>query len=57
MCISHIIVLAVCDPGMCGTNCTEVCGHCDQTNCSHIDGTCEDGCEAGYLGRLCKDST
>ena len=36
---------------MCGQSCS---GHClNNSVCDHIDGTCRDGCEAGYVGKLC----
>lgn len=50
-----LFCLLACVPGMCGENHTEVCGHCLQNStCDHVDGTCENGCEAGYQGRDCK---
>lgn len=45
-----------CDIGQYGHNCNETCGHCNNaTQCSTVTGTCRTGCEAGYIGRLCKD--
>lgn len=38
----------VCEPGMCGINCTEDCGHSTQkSKPEHVDGVCEDECENG----------
>ena len=45
-----------CAFGKYGLNCSSVCGHCsDLSDCVHIDGTCQNGCQSGYQGRLCKD--
>lgn len=44
-----------CEKGSYGVGCTEKCGHClDGGKCSHINGTCLTGCDAGYHGGLCK---
>lgn len=46
-----------CEPGMCGSNCTEDCGHStEQSNPEHVDGVCKD--EYGDCNhRQSKDST
>ncbi|XP_061170989.1 receptor-type tyrosine-protein phosphatase T-like [Saccostrea echinata] len=39
---------------MYGNNCNQSCGHClNNAQCYHINGTCLDGCFAGYEGQLC----
>lgn len=46
-----------CDPRTCVDNDNHDCGHClKQTNCNNVDGTCNNGCEAGYHGRYCNIS-
>nr|XP_022310033.1 multiple epidermal growth factor-like domains protein 11 isoform X2 [Crassostrea virginica] len=43
-----------CGQEMCGDNITQPCEHClHPSSCSHVDGICENGCEAGYHGRFC----
>lgn len=38
----------VCEPGMCGINCTEDYGHSTQkSKPENVDGVCEDKCENG----------
>ncbi|XP_061180591.1 scavenger receptor class F member 1-like [Saccostrea echinata] len=37
-----------------GPNCVFDCGHCkNNTLCSKIDGTCENGCETEWSGSFC----
>lgn len=44
-----------CDRGSYGANCNETCGHCRYENpCFNVNGTCVNGCDAGYTGHLCK---
>lgn len=44
-----------CERGSYGVGCIEHCGHClDVDKCSHINGSCSTGCDAGYYGGLCK---
>ena len=44
-----------CETGTYGRKCGNICGHClNQTDCFHENGTCLNGCSAGYLGNLCK---
>lgn len=49
----------VCLSGHYGTNCSERCsGHCINIgSCDHVSGVCPDGCEDGYTGKLCNNST
>ena len=44
-----------CQPGYYGNKCQQPCsGHClNNLVCKHIEGTCGDGCEAGYMDKLC----
>ena len=46
-----------CFPGYFGNECEQKCsGHClKNKTCDRIDGTCSDGCEDGYIGKLCND--
>lgn len=38
-----------------GAECSEDCGHClDGTQCDNVNGTCYNGCEAGYHKTRCK---
>ena len=47
-----------CLSGYYGYRCKEACsGHCfNNTICDTIDGKCSDGCQPGYIGKLCNDS-
>lgn len=39
-----------------GLGCRETCGDClDSKQCDHINGSCENGCEAGFKGDRCKE--
>ena len=50
-----IILLPECDGGHYGEGCQDQCGHCaDITNCHHVNDTCLNGCERGYMGSNCK---
>ena len=44
-----------CLPGFYGIKCKQHCsGHClDNLACNHFDGTCSNGCEAGYVENIC----
>ncbi|KAK3761434.1 hypothetical protein RRG08_051268 [Elysia crispata] len=45
-----------CPSGKYGVNCNESCSaHCAGTNnaCSHINGSCVEGCDPGYTGETC----
>lgn len=45
-----------CERGSYEVRCTEKCGHClDGDKCSHINGTCLTGCDAGYHGGVLKN--
>ena len=47
-----------CSNGTYGKECQDMCGYCaDLDVCHHTNGTCPNGCEAGYQGRLCKART
>lgn len=44
-----------CETNTYGKECRNQCGHCiDSTDCFHVNGTCLDGCGAGYFGNECK---
>jgi hypothetical protein len=44
-----------CNGGKYGNNCSSQCGAClDYTQCHHVNGSCLQGCDAGYKGELCK---
>lgn len=41
---------------MYGVNCVEKCGNCkNNESCDIVNGTCPNGCAAGYNGTVCKD--
>lgn len=45
-----------CAEGSYGVDCNLTCGHClDVNQCSNINGTCLNGCDAGYQGDLCNN--
>ena len=45
----------VCSEGWYGFDCNETCGNCyDQSECHPVNGTCSNGCNDGFLGKLCK---
>lgn len=51
------ILFEACDNGYYGNECNNTCGYClDLSDCFHINGTCLNGCESGYIGDLCKSS-
>lgn len=42
-------VLAVCDAGKFGQNCSENCGNCrNGSSCNHVNGSCSEGCLNGF---------
>lgn len=46
----------VCDNNMFGQGCANRCGHCrNAMHCSHVNGSCLNGCDAGYKGNYCKE--
>ena len=48
------LYITECVAGSYGHNCTKKCGKClDSKSCNVTTGTCENGCSAGYQGRLC----
>ena len=42
-----------CKRNMYGVNCTGSCGHCQNSTCHHVNGTCLTGCSPGYQGPFC----
>lgn len=44
-----------CSPGTYGQGCSNNCsGHClNDAVCNITTGSCDQGCQAGYIGRLC----
>lgn len=49
-----IIISAECEAGKFGQNCRESCGNCVQNGaCHHVNGSCLNGCDAGYEGTNC----
>ena len=58
-CISILLfffnLLIDCLPGYYGNKCGKACsGQClNNTICDYIDGRCSDGCQPGYIGKLC----
>ena len=51
----HFYWFSDCPPGFYGYKCKKVCSkNClNNPDCDHIDGSCHDGCQAGYIGKLC----
>lgn len=50
-----LLIIPECDRGTYGNVCNEPCGHCRDINqCSNFNGTCLNGCDAGFKGDLCK---
>ncbi|XP_062620194.1 multiple epidermal growth factor-like domains protein 11 [Saccostrea cucullata] len=44
-----------CDGRTYGLGCRLLCGNCfNSKQCHHVNGSCFDGCDAGYKGPLCK---
>lgn len=45
-----------CSQGNYGINCLQKCGECrGKSPCNKINGSCPDGCSAGYIGSLCSE--
>lgn len=53
----HIILInSECETGKYGVNCSKSCGSClKQSQCHNVDGSCSEGCSAGYKGSLCTE--
>lgn len=46
--------VTACQNNTYGTECSEFCGHClNEQQCNHVNGTCHNGCEAGYHSDSC----
>ena len=53
-----VAFLSECPVGKHGLECAHICStHCaGPTNaCDHVDGSCDQGCDAGYKGQLCTE--
>ena len=51
-----IILFLVCDLGTFGDGCQLKCHCANNTQCNHINGTCQSGgCAAGYKGDNCQE--
>ena len=47
-----------CENGTFGIDCNQTCGKClENSVCNRVNGTCGRGCDAGYIGDLCKTRT
>ena len=45
-----------CDNGTFGKDCKQACGKClREEQCDHVNGTCLNGCDAGYQGLECAE--
>ena len=45
-----------CDDGTFGQDCKQACGNClGEEQCDHVNGTCLNGCDAGYKGLECAE--
>lgn len=56
--ILFIINLTECVNGQYGDGCENVCGQCaDFSQCHHVNGVCLSGCNPGYTGKGCTQST
>lgn len=46
-----------CDPGNFGLMCKDECSfHClDPLSCDHVTGSCDGGCEDGWIGSRCTE--
>lgn len=45
-----------CDNGTFGQDCKQACGNClGEEQCDHVNGTCLNGCDAGYKGLECAE--
>lgn len=54
---NYEIIFIACDDGTFGTNCSNVCGHCNKGQaCDKETGVCPNGCDSGYIGVHCKES-
>lgn len=52
----HIFLKTECSPGTNGQGCLNNCrGHClNDAACKITTGSCDLGCQAGYIGKLCE---
>jgi hypothetical protein len=49
------VLFLECDGKKYGAGCQDNCGDClDYKQCHHINGSCLDGCDIGYVGDFCK---
>lgn len=47
-------LIVACPKGTFGQNCLKTCGNClHNTTCNHENGTCPNGCDAGFKGQYC----
>lgn len=45
-----------CGIGKYGIKCFETCGNCrNQSQCNNVNGSCSEGCSAGYKGSFCTE--
>lgn len=55
LCFSYISV--ECGGSTYGTECNKSCGHCvNNETCYHVNGSCANGCAAGWENDVCKKS-
>ena len=55
-CYHHLHI--ACENGTFGIDCNQTCGKClENSVCNRVNGTCGRGCDAGYIGDLCKTRT
>lgn len=48
------IFFSACNHNMYGLDCKETCGKCsNKTQCNHVNGSCSEGCSAGFHGDKC----
>ena len=50
----HDLLPTECDGGLFGNHCNKSCGKChNDEQCHHVNGSCLNGCRAGYHGVTC----
>lgn len=55
--VPSLIWILACSIGKYGINCSQTCGHCfNNPACHHENGTCTQGCAAGYQTHKCNTS-